>query len=1524
MEPSCLAPDAPPRQLAALPDWALSWLLLGLVVLIAGAIKTLLALWNQWQELRQDHQSMQRALSELGDQVSSMQSLLQQAVLQQAAPVLAEPQSFLQPLLLEKWRETRSDLFQTVRLFGLEVQELKEKTTQLFPLFALMRKSVLPLHADIPEALKTMNEHLGNLKDNVDSLTTEEHGVYEAATQAVLSALKALEDRLWRAQKEFKAPLAGAQAAMTQPTPVAATPRDQNQATTPTDTPAPPELKAFTDALKDVKAYIDDKSKVLLEVKNLLETKGTQATTSAPTTDLGPTLDAALKPLSETLSTIDSTTAGSSRDLSNHIWECGGRHQAMDGTLSGVPGMVRDLQNRVGTTQRKLDDWSDSTGTMDDSPGVTKCLCQLREVQDELSRSSQSTEALTQRVDSITESIGTLSTRIQSMQTLLDKMAAARPKAPPPTFLSLRRLHISPPLGQRSKLIQAPPTASQGAPAGANVINLNPPPQQDTVTVWMEGRAFQIPTTMDLRTCHDLLSPVAKDISHEEVLFGAFASTSELPLHRTVFTDERLLGALTSTSELPLHRPAEVVLTRGVLLEVPQLRSLSTRSQQGLPLEDIAVRLIHSFGDLTSAFNLLPKASQVNQTQPRSAAANRSLSPEFFGPARLPGASKARATDLGGHVARNATREAKAEGDVYALTERQWLHALRGSSHCRLLPEAEARMEANRQVENQGRRTVEATLSGSLQPALRELTSLFPNLTERLCVAKTSFHPYEAMVVRASTLPYGFFGHRLARRATASAVHFTAPRNANEALGAAPFLAVVPLGLERSLVEGVEIESRALLEPASRTFAAALVRAPGRRAPGASGLWALQLCASEDGLRALSTVGPPLSFRVHTRTPSPPSAPYLTATGLSESGCFIIVNWHEPLDSGGSPIIAHDLKLWEREKYVQGEEPLAASRLKAGASEWSALSEALRTPEPRPKDLGPPEAVEAGLEFATLRWTSSTIDVECYEILVEPQSSSEPSWVSTVEAPAEEPGPTESGSEQTEATIAGLRPRQLYCFRVRGRGKSEPGPWSMRSELVYTAARNPQVATAPTAPVQAERMRDGMVLVWNAPANEGEAPVVRYVVQGRKLGSKAEPGSSKHQPSGRKRVKKPPPNRQPGEEASTEQLEDFLQFQTADASTRLTLQGLQGNARYVFQVFALSAGGLSAPSPLSAPLTTAAVAPRRPKCLTVSLALQKEVTLRWEPSPDDGGQPIEKYTLEVINGSEPADRQVKEFEPHCTEGLVDGLSGNTRYFFRLCATSALGASPAAELLVRSGPVPPGLPGMPRLLNEPTATSATLAWSAPADNGGGAILGYSLEGTGIGDDCAYYALDVTAKKGKVEGLLPDRRYRFRVCARNAAGVGPHSEWSAAVRTAPAPPMEPPKPRATAASARTIQVTWGEALLAEAATHPRYWEVAVFKAAKEPHPGTEECILRAKSPPLAVKALERYTQYVFRVRAFGFGGWSSWSSASEPIATSEEWTNEEIVDALLPKFGGVCEDHSGTGVVFLESQIKACGI
>ncbi|CAE8603201.1 unnamed protein product, partial [Polarella glacialis] len=112
-------------------------------------------------------------------------------------------------------------------------------------------------------------------------------------------------------------------------------------------------------------------------------------------------------------------------------------------------------------------------------------------------------------------------------------------------------------------------------------------------------------------------------------------------------------------------------------------------------------------------------------------------------------------------------------------------------------------------------------------------------------------------------------------------------------------------------------------------------------------------------------------------------------------------------------------------------------------------------------------------------------------------------------------------------------------------------------------------------------------------------------------------------------------------------------------------------------------------------------------------------------------------------------------------------------------------------------------------------------------------------------------------------------------------------------------------AVSASSQTIEVTWGEALLAAGASRPIQWEVAVFVAnAASEHevtvvPGTR--VIRVRAPPVAVKCLQFYTAYIFRIRAFGEGGWSDWSDPSEPAETSEEWTDEEIVDYLMPRYG-----------------------
>ena len=669
----------------------------------------------------------------------------------------------------------------------------------------------------------------------------------------------------------------------------------------------------------------------------------------------------------------------------------------------------------------------------------------------------------------------------------------------------------------------------------------------------------------------------------------------------------------------------------------------------------------------------------------------------------------------------------------------------------------------------------------------------------------------------------------------------------------------------------------------------------GAGSAGGGGRWALQLCASEDGRNAIGTVGPPLPFRVFPRRPGRPSAPFLISTGTSVGGCFLVVAWREPLDEGGAPVQGHDLRLWEQERFMRGEEPLVFSgpdvwpeyhmegvepgiayvlqvrcQNEAGTSEWSTMSEPLTTALKPPSELERPDVADVGLNFVTLQWGTSEVEVDAYEICVEPLTSGEQTWVFSVEPPAETDQLHRCAGTRTEATVEGLQSRHMYRFRVRGCRKAELGPWSECSDQVYTSSLGATTAS-PSAPRQVEVWKEGMILEWDAP----DADVARYLVKG-------------HAESTSRSAK------------AAKGTEELLQFQTADASTRLSIHGLQGNTFYTFRVFALTSSGLS-PGSEPAKFRTLAMPPGPPKTLKVVEVEQTQLRLRWEPPEDDGGSHVQKYLLEVVDWNSPTERMTKEFGGEETEGIVDGLLGNQRYFMRLCAHSRVGVSRCTELLATSGPVVPGMPGVPRLSEDPTGTSVSLSWSAPLDTGGSSILSYTLQGVLCDCDMDYHSLDVTCTKGTVHGLQPESKYKFRVCARNSAGLGRPSDWSAVLHTAPKAPETPPRPTPIAASSTSIEVTWGEALLPESLP-PMLWEVATQRADSEKMPGPTARFLRCKAPPLLVKSLAKFTSYVFSVRAMGEGGWSEWSEPSEPMATSSEWTDEEIADFLLPKFGG----------------------
>ena len=82
--------------------------------------------------------------------------------------VLCEPASFLLPVMTEKWKKAKEELKQYVRLLGLEVEEVKRTLMDVIKVQALIRRSLLPLTADIPMELKEIRQHVEMIREGLE------------------------------------------------------------------------------------------------------------------------------------------------------------------------------------------------------------------------------------------------------------------------------------------------------------------------------------------------------------------------------------------------------------------------------------------------------------------------------------------------------------------------------------------------------------------------------------------------------------------------------------------------------------------------------------------------------------------------------------------------------------------------------------------------------------------------------------------------------------------------------------------------------------------------------------------------------------------------------------------------------------------------------------------------------------------------------------------------------------------------------------------------------------------------------------------------------------------------------------------------------------------------------------------------------------------------------------------------------------------------------------------------------------
>ncbi|WP_168205985.1 S-layer family protein [Geobacter sp. FeAm09] len=205
-----------------------------------------------------------------------------------------------------------------------------------------------------------------------------------------------------------------------------------------------------------------------------------------------------------------------------------------------------------------------------------------------------------------------------------------------------------------------------------------------------------------------------------------------------------------------------------------------------------------------------------------------------------------------------------------------------------------------------------------------------------------------------------------------------------------------------------------------------------------------------------------------------------------------------------------------------------------------------------------------------------------------------------------------------------------------------------------------------------------------------------------------------------------------------------------------TITGLTNGVTYTFTVTATNALGTGAGATSNSVTPTMPLfAPSAPTGVTATPGAS-QVTVSFNAPVSDGNSAITGYTVVSSPGSITATGTASPI-------TVTGLTNGTAYTFTVTATNAIGTSASAT----SGSVTPSSgPGAPTGVSAVAGNGqATVSFTAPADNGGSAVIAYTAVSTPGSITASGTASPIT-----VSGLTNGTAYTFTVTATNAVGSG----------------------------------------------------------------------------------------------------------------------------------------------------------
>ncbi|XP_069489741.1 immunoglobulin-like and fibronectin type III domain-containing protein 1 [Ambystoma mexicanum] len=205
------------------------------------------------------------------------------------------------------------------------------------------------------------------------------------------------------------------------------------------------------------------------------------------------------------------------------------------------------------------------------------------------------------------------------------------------------------------------------------------------------------------------------------------------------------------------------------------------------------------------------------------------------------------------------------------------------------------------------------------------------------------------------------------------------------------------------------------------------------------------------------------------------------------------------------------------------------------------------------------------------------------------------------------------------------------------------------------------------------------------------------------------------------------------------------------------------------------------------------------------------IGIQWKPPKDDGGKSLQHYVVERQQVGRNTWLKVGEVLPGSTRFSTSKVDHGKKYYFRVRAVNAEGASEAleSEEIMAGSKVLPGAPPAPSVIGI-NSQAITLSWMAPHNKGSSRILGFHVEKRKSGSHSwtAVTEEPITERKCTVTDLGQGLQYEFRVITVSDIGPGDPSAPSESVFARD--PMRPPAAvrdlKVTDSSYTSISLSW----------------------------------------------------------------------------------------------------------------------